>query len=269
MARRHGTTTERGLGADHQADKKRLLAALRDGEPCWRCGQPMYRTQKLDRDHVIDRVLGGAQGPAVLSHASCNRAAGGRLGHQIYPFPLAAFTAPPATCKTCGKTYKRRAQSCEICGAHYHPSYGMPGEQRTCSRTCGVELRRRTRGTAGKARKPTPSCVICGKPCNQLSNRYCSKTCSGQARSDARQTWPSSRIHVYTCRYCGKTCVTKASGVPREVCPDRPCQLARLQANNLRARNGLSKEEADVRMATIVASVPSDERWRGRTSRRW
>jgi hypothetical protein len=105
MARRQGTTTERGLGAEYVADKKRLLAVLRDGEPCWRCDQPMYRTQKLDRDHVIDRALGGTQGPAVLSHASCNRAAGARLGNQLYPIVLKALTAPPATCKVCGKTY--------------------------------------------------------------------------------------------------------------------------------------------------------------------
>ena len=78
-----GTTTQRGLGAKHQADRKRLLARLRDGTPCPRCGQPMYRWQRLDRDHVVDRALGGTDGPAVLSHQHCNRSAGARMGNQM------------------------------------------------------------------------------------------------------------------------------------------------------------------------------------------
>src|SRR6266516_4321797 len=138
MARRQGTTTERGLGAAHVADKKRLLATLRDGEPCWRCGLPMYRTQKLERDHVIDRVHGGTDGPAVLSHQHCNRSAGATLGNQLRPYTTGRPIAPPATCKTCGKTYYQPARACEICGSHYHPSYG--GGHQTCCRTYGREL---------------------------------------------------------------------------------------------------------------------------------
>lgn len=75
--------TDPGLGADHAADKRRLLAALRDGDPCWRCGQPMYLWQNLDRGHIISRALGGAGGPAALEHASCNRSAGARLGNVL------------------------------------------------------------------------------------------------------------------------------------------------------------------------------------------
>jgi 5-methylcytosine-specific restriction endonuclease McrA len=82
MARWRGTTTQRGLGAAHQADKRTLKAALQDGTPCWRCGQPMYRWQKLDRDHIIDRVNGGTDGPAVLAHEHCNRSAGARMGNR-------------------------------------------------------------------------------------------------------------------------------------------------------------------------------------------
>ena len=76
-----GTTTQRGLGSAHQADKRRLLAAHRDGDLCLRCLRPMYRWQSLDRDHVVDRALGGGDGPALLSHASCNRSAGARAGN--------------------------------------------------------------------------------------------------------------------------------------------------------------------------------------------
>jgi 5-methylcytosine-specific restriction endonuclease McrA len=83
MARWQGKTTERGLGWAHVKDGKRLRAAMRDGDPCWRCGQPMYKWQKLDRDHVTARALGGVDGPAVLAHAHCNRAAGARMGNRM------------------------------------------------------------------------------------------------------------------------------------------------------------------------------------------
>ena len=95
------STTQRGLNGKHKADKKRLKAALRDGEPCWRCGQPMYKWQALDRDHVIDRALGGADGPAVLAHASCNRSAGAtaenRRRGQRRAMAKAAMSDTPAT----------------------------------------------------------------------------------------------------------------------------------------------------------------------------
>jgi hypothetical protein len=79
---RRGTTTQRGVGWPHQADKRRLLALHKDGDPCWRCGQPMYKWQALDRDHIVDRADGGAEGPAVLAHAKCNRSAGGKARHR-------------------------------------------------------------------------------------------------------------------------------------------------------------------------------------------
>lgn len=256
MARWYGNTTQRALGAEHVADLKRLKAALRDGEPCWRCGHPMYRTQALERDHIIDRVHGGATGPAVLAHARCNRSAGATMGNQLRGFtPAVAVVGRNVTCKTCGKPYHYAARACEMCGLHYHPSYG---QQRTCSRACGVELRRRTNGTAGSKPLPRPACKTCGRPCNGLQRLYCSKACAGE---DNRQQWPSSRIQHYTCRYCGKQGVAKATGTMREVCPERECQLARLMANNLRARHGLTKDEADAQMATIVIN--------GRASRVW
>jgi hypothetical protein len=63
--------------------RRSLLAALRDGDPCGRCGRPMYRSQAryLDVGHVVDVVAGGrlADG-ARLEHRRCNRGAGGRVG---------------------------------------------------------------------------------------------------------------------------------------------------------------------------------------------
>src|SRR5215469_6131168 len=249
------TTSERGLGAPHVADLKRLKAALRDGDPCWRCGQPMYRQQNLDRDHVIDRAHGGTDGPAVLAHASCNRRAGARAGNLGRPYTISVASAPPATCKTCGRQYRYAARNCEMCGTHYHPSYG---QQRTCSRACGTELRRKAGnlGAGGRVQRlPRPLCKTCGKPCRSLKSTYCSNVCTGEASRDLNQTWPSSRLQHYTCRYCGMPAVVKATPQPREVCAARECQMARRAANNLRVRNGLTKEEADARVRAVVLAA--------------
>lgn len=146
MARWTGTTTQRGLGNPHVRDKKRLKALLRDGDLCWRCGQPMYKWQDLDRDHIIDRARGGTNGPAVLAHASCNRSAGARLGNRMRPQNMITPAGRDTICRACGKPYTRAPRTCEICGQHYHPNHKA---QRSCSRTCGVELRRRIYGYAG------------------------------------------------------------------------------------------------------------------------
>jgi hypothetical protein len=89
---RHGTTTQRGYGAQHRAEATRLKRAMHDGDPCCRCGGPMYRWQlTVDRNHPdgIDadhydqaRVLGGAL-PDALAHRRCNRRAGARLGNRL------------------------------------------------------------------------------------------------------------------------------------------------------------------------------------------
>lgn len=69
---RKRTTTERGLGWQHQKQRERLLRMHRDGTPCWWCGDPMYRSQALDADHVEARANGGHRATRLL-HASCNR----------------------------------------------------------------------------------------------------------------------------------------------------------------------------------------------------
>jgi hypothetical protein len=244
MARYRGTTTERGLGYKHMADRKRLLELHCDGDPCWRCGQPMYKSQELDRDHVVDRVLGGTDGPAVLAHASCNRSAGARLSNQVRPQRTmdSSLQERDTICATCGKRYWYAARTCEICGGHYHPYHSA---QRACSRACGVAVTRRNKiakGWVPPEQRPRPPCAECGKPCDAAS-KFCSKACRGAA---ARQTWPVSKVYYWTCRYCGRLGVAKVtSGQPREVCPARECQLARLAANNLRLRKGMTREQAD------------------------
>jgi hypothetical protein len=78
------TTTRKGLGWIHQQARKRALAAMPEGQPCARCGRPMYHAQQLDLDHFPGRMFGGTQ-EMRLSHARCNRRAGGRIGGRIRP----------------------------------------------------------------------------------------------------------------------------------------------------------------------------------------
>ena len=261
MARYRGTTEQRGVGHAHRADKKRLKALLRDGEPCWRCGQPMYKWQELDRDHIVDRALGGAQGPAVLAHASCNRSAGAKLGNQLRPYLTKAAAGRDTICRACGKPYSRAPRTCEICGAHYHPNHG---EQRTCGRSCGVELKRRKKMANGWI-PPVPAICACGRRMTKGSQR-CRDCLTAMQREIARSRpapepyAPRSMVAYYTCRYCGKLGVTTARGQTREVCTSRACQLARLQANNLIARNGVAREDADAFMARIVQGITRQAR---------
>lgn len=70
-SRVRGTTTQRGYGRAHQDARKAALRDLADGTLCGRCGQPMYRGQRLDLDHTEDRT--GYRG---LAHRGCNRRAG-------------------------------------------------------------------------------------------------------------------------------------------------------------------------------------------------
>jgi hypothetical protein len=68
-------TTARGLGYDHQKQRERLLARLKDGDLCEWCGQPMTREMELDADHRLARSKGGKRADRLL-HASCNRTRG-------------------------------------------------------------------------------------------------------------------------------------------------------------------------------------------------
>jgi hypothetical protein len=75
-------TTERGLGAGHQK-QRRLLLPLAYGRACPLCGNLMLEGQPLDLDHVLPRVMGGAGGPVRMVHRRCNRRAGARLGNRL------------------------------------------------------------------------------------------------------------------------------------------------------------------------------------------
>lgn len=89
---RPGHAASRGYGHHHRVRVAQLKAALRDGDPCARCGGPMYRTQLplLDGDHVgTPRALQAGDPhhrdalPDALAHRSCNRSHGASLGNRL------------------------------------------------------------------------------------------------------------------------------------------------------------------------------------------
>ena len=73
------TTTEKGLGWDHQKQRERLIRTHRDNTPCWWCELPMYRTktrnwdgEPLHADHTQARANGGHKADRLL-HGRCNK----------------------------------------------------------------------------------------------------------------------------------------------------------------------------------------------------
>ena len=67
------STSQRGYGPGHQAERRRRLAMYRPSDPCPRCGAPLGAVvAELDLGHTDDR-----RGYTGLEHARCNRAARG------------------------------------------------------------------------------------------------------------------------------------------------------------------------------------------------
>ena len=83
------TTTQRGLGADHQRQRAALLP-LFVGTPCPCRGCPRHRgpcgtvltARNMDFDHATPRVLGGARATRFLCRR-CNRSRGAALGNRL------------------------------------------------------------------------------------------------------------------------------------------------------------------------------------------
>lgn len=68
-----GSTTARGYGWAHQQARAKAIRNMHDGDPCSRCGGPMYRSEakSLQLDHTDDRAAYRG-----LAHALCNLQAG-------------------------------------------------------------------------------------------------------------------------------------------------------------------------------------------------
>ncbi|NKS94629.1 hypothetical protein GS876_10395 [Rhodococcus hoagii] len=85
------TTTQKGLGWQHQKERDALLRVHVDGTPCWWCGLPMYRDRtnnwdhnptsndrasgSLAADHSHARAQGGIKADRLL-HGWCNKQRG-------------------------------------------------------------------------------------------------------------------------------------------------------------------------------------------------
>lgn len=74
------STTDKGLGWQHQQDAARLLRHHADGTPCWWCGLPRFKAPLLARnwdrkqlaaDHSKPRAFGGQRADRLL-HGDCN-----------------------------------------------------------------------------------------------------------------------------------------------------------------------------------------------------
>jgi len=66
------TTTQRGYGTAHQAQRSADLKGLVPGQLCPLCGKGMYPKEDLQRHHVIAIYDGGMNGPGALVHRACN-----------------------------------------------------------------------------------------------------------------------------------------------------------------------------------------------------
>ena len=92
--RHRGTTAQRGYGNDHVKLRKQLLAAWKPGDPCARCGQPIWQLQAYDaRGRLISAIhLGHTDdrtGYTGLEHSTCNEADGARRRNRMYSARLA------------------------------------------------------------------------------------------------------------------------------------------------------------------------------------
>jgi len=102
--RRGPTTTERHLGYDHQKTRQAALAAMKDGQACFRCAlqgryHPLSRAligrsadgkrwvaPLLELDHYPARAVTRRTGGPFrtgLSFKACNRHAGAVLGNKV------------------------------------------------------------------------------------------------------------------------------------------------------------------------------------------
>lgn len=80
MARPKASTTARGYGADHRAERARWAPLVAAGNAtCWRCGHPIAPHAPWDLGHDDwDRTR--YRGP---EHRRCNRTAAARKGNRL------------------------------------------------------------------------------------------------------------------------------------------------------------------------------------------
>ncbi|AYB69424.1 HNH endonuclease [Mycobacterium phage Gancho] len=98
------TTTQKGLGHDHQENRRRLLTRHTDGRPCWWCGKPMFKQadrnwdgHALEADHTKSRSQHGNSRADRLLHKTCNIQRGDGTHDDQRPTLIAAVQQTPTT----------------------------------------------------------------------------------------------------------------------------------------------------------------------------
>jgi hypothetical protein len=140
-------------------------------DACARCGRQVYRT-RTSRAEIVCRECRRKQPVHRKERAtrSCKW-----CGKDFQEGLRASYRLPQEFCsRSCAASFGNRQrsahvtaeQSCEICGKQFKPTrHDKP--QRTCSRTCGAELRR------------------------------------GDDAYRERQQWPMSLVYIRECAWCG------------------------------------------------------------------
>lgn len=70
LHQRRANTTGRGYGWNHQQARTTAAATFTPGQPCARCGKPLWTLPAADMGHTDDRTAYRG-----LEHATCNRRA--------------------------------------------------------------------------------------------------------------------------------------------------------------------------------------------------
>lgn len=89
--------------------------------------------------------------------------------------------------------HTRKPRACAVCTNDYRPTYR---EQRTCGRACGVVLRRREHGHAGRPKL---------------------------------ERWPSSKVYILDCAHCGEPYAARTRA--RQCCRREDCVKRRKAAS--------------------------------------
>jgi hypothetical protein len=152
---------------------------------------------RIHLGHTADRT-----GYTGLEHSDCNTAEGARRGNQARQFKPAA-AGSDVICRTCRQPYHYAARSCEMCGAHYHPSYG---EQRTCGRACGLALSRQNRRARPVGDRVRTDGITVTVPAPWRTSR--------EWLVPAGRTYgkpAASPVYIRECVWCGRSFVGRAA----------------------------------------------------------
>lgn len=168
---------------------------------CSSCGKPAWRT-KTSRPEITCRECRRERPSAQRKRKQPITRTCKQCGKGFQPWKRAKSQPPQAFCsRSCAATAQNvarggisRLRSCEVCGKQFTATR-TDKPQRACSRTCGIELRRRD-GTLGvkpgtkgpHSRVYIRNCAHCGKVFvgRRSDIRFCGKACYDRAYNAQR-----------------------------------------------------------------------------------